>query len=94
MQTRTETGEIIGPARLLEMLEWRFGAFEALAYASLTLTQRVDLDSCPPMDKATAWAILEFRNDLSQVFDEVERWAEANFGGRGTRRHAAEQHAQ
>lgn len=84
MQTRTETGEIVGPARLLEMLEWRFGAFEAIAYAALTLAERDDLEMCPPMNKATAWAVLEFRNDLSQAFDETERWAEIHFGSRGT----------
>jgi hypothetical protein len=91
MQTRTDTGEVIGPARLLEMLEWRFGAFEALAYASLTLAQRVDLDFCPPMDKATATAVLEFRNDLKQAFDETSKWAEVHFGGRGVRPHTPEQ---
>lgn len=82
MRTRTENGEIVGPARLLEMLEQRFGAFEALAYAALTLAERDHLEMCPPMDTATAWAILEFGSDLSQAFDETERWAEHHCGGR------------
>ena len=90
MRTRTEKGEIIGPARMLELLEQRFGAFQAIAYAALTLAERDDLEMCPPMDKATAWAILEFGSDLSQAFDETEKWADAHFG-RAAPRPAAEQ---
>jgi len=85
MQTRGEKGEIIGPAHLLEKLTWRFGAFEAIAYAALALLDKGDLEMCPPMDKDTAWALLEFGRDLNQAFDETERWAEIQFGRVGPR---------
>lgn len=68
MRTRTEEGELIAPSRLLEMLEFRFGVFKALAYAAAELAnKRPETD--PPMDKLTASAILEFGDDLRQAYD-------------------------
>lgn len=61
--------------RLLEMLEARFGAFEAIAYAALEL-RRKRPDDCPPMDRMTAEAILEFGDDLRQAGRAAVRWAE------------------
>ena len=64
--------------RLLQMLESRFGAFEALAYASLALARRADAeDDAPPMDKPTAEAILEFGDDVRRAGRAAARWAAA-----------------
>jgi hypothetical protein len=50
------------------MLESRFGAFEALAYASLALARQHDPEgNQPPMDKQTAEAILEFGDDVRRA---------------------------
>jgi hypothetical protein len=63
MRTRREEGAYLSPTRLLEMLEFRFGAFEAIAYAALELARK-DPDDKLPMDVRTADAILEFGDDL------------------------------
>lgn len=49
MQTRSEHGEPISPVRLLEMLEFRFGAFEVIACASLELARerKTTTKACP-----------------------------------------------
>ena len=52
--------------RLLEMLEFRFGAFEAIAYAALELSRKRPAGQLP-MDRLTAEAILEFADDLRQA---------------------------
>lgn len=51
---------------LLEMLEFRFGAFEAIAYAALELAGK-DPEVALPMDERTARAILELGDDLRQA---------------------------
>lgn len=51
------------PARILERLQMRFGAFRSLATASLRITE-VGWEVCPPMDAPVAQAILEFAADL------------------------------
>lgn len=66
METRTESGRPISPMRLLEMLVDRFGAFEAIAFASLELA-RGDPDDNLPIEGRTAEAILEFGDDLRQA---------------------------
>ena len=63
MRTRRDEGAYLSPTRLLEMLEFRFGAFEAIAYAALELARK-DPDDKLPMDVRTADAILEFGDDL------------------------------
>ena len=51
------------PARLLEMLSDRFGAFEAIAYATIKLARHVPQDELS-MDLLVADAVLEFADDL------------------------------
>jgi hypothetical protein len=51
------------PARLLEMLADRFGAFEAIAYSTIKLARFVSADELS-MDPIVAEAILEFGDDL------------------------------
>jgi hypothetical protein len=79
MKTRTDTGERIAPTRLLEMLEFRFGAFKALAYASCELASK-DPEFDPPLDKITAWALLEFGDDLEQAYEASIEWLEEQGG--------------
>lgn len=51
------------PARLLEMLADRFGAFEAIATSSVRLA-RLDSEEQLPMEPLVAEAVLEFGEDL------------------------------
>jgi hypothetical protein len=51
------------PARLLEMLSDRFGAFEAIAYSTIKLARYVPEDELS-MDVLVAEAVLEFGGDL------------------------------
>ena len=75
MRTRNEKGEQISPMRLLEMLESRFGVFEALAYASLELARKEPEDGTP-MDATTAEAVLEFADDIRQAYAATMEWAD------------------
>lgn len=70
---RTKQGS---PVSLLETLEFRFGAFEALAYAALELARK-EPDGELPMDASTAWAVLEFGDDLRRATRKAGRWAKA-----------------
>lgn len=83
MKTRTDKGQAISPSRLLEMLEFRFGAFKALAYAACDLLDSdssADSDSDPPMDRLTARALLEFGDDLQQAYEASIEWLEDHPG--------------
>ena len=51
------------PARLLEMLSDRFGAFEAIAYSTIKLARHVPEEELS-MDLLVAEAVLEFGEDL------------------------------
>jgi hypothetical protein len=62
--------------RLLEMLSDRFGAFEAIAFASLQMAQGDDRENAPPMSRMTANAILEFGDDLRQAYEAAEQWTD------------------
>lgn len=53
----------ISPARMLEMLSDRFGAFEAIAHASIKLARHVPEPELS-MDLLVAEAVLEFGDDL------------------------------
>lgn len=75
MKTRTDAGELISPSRLLEMLEFRFGVFRALAYAACEIANKGP-ETDPPMDKLTAYAILEFGDDLNQAYEAAIEWIE------------------
>lgn len=54
------------PARLLERLSDRFGAFEAIAYSTIKLARHVPEDELS-MDVLVAEAVLEFGNDLREA---------------------------
>jgi hypothetical protein len=58
------------PARLLEMLSDRFGAFEAVAHASIKLARHVPEPELS-MDLLVAEAMLEFGDDLRAARDAV-----------------------
>jgi hypothetical protein len=76
MRTRRDEGAYLSPTRLLEMLEFRFGAFEAIACAALELARK-DPDDKLPMDVRTADAILEFGDDLRQASRAAASWSQA-----------------
>lgn len=69
------------PARLLEMLADRFGAFEVIAASSVRLA-RVDSDEQLPMEPLVAEAVLEFGEDLREAAASVAEWARAQGGCR------------
>jgi hypothetical protein len=56
------------PARLLEMLSDRFGAFEAIAYSTIKLARHVSVDELA-MEVLVAEAVLEFGDDLRQAYE-------------------------
>lgn len=74
MKTDSAHG-LVSPGRLLEMLTDRFGAFEALATASIKLARHVPEDELS-MDLWVAEAVLEFGDDLRQASQAVATWAE------------------
>jgi hypothetical protein len=74
MQTESKAGQLASPMRLLEMLSDRFGAFEAIAYSTLTLA-RAAPDEDRPMDVMVAEAVLEFADDLRGALDAVSESA-------------------
>lgn len=74
MITESKHG-LVSPGRLLEMLTDRFGAFEALAMASIKLAPHVSEDELS-MDLFVAQAVLEFGDDLRQAFEVAVEWAE------------------
>lgn len=66
-----QQNDTISPARLLEMLSDRFGAFEAVAYSTITLARYVPQDELS-MDLLVAQAILEFADDLRAAAASAE----------------------
>lgn len=62
--------DAVSPARLMEMLSDRFGAFEAIAYSTIKLVRHVSQDELP-MDVLVAEAILEFADDLRAAADSA-----------------------
>jgi hypothetical protein len=56
------------------MLSDRFGAFEAIAMASIKLARHVPEDELS-MDLLVAEAVLEFGDDLRQASETVAKWA-------------------
>jgi hypothetical protein len=61
------------PARLLEMLSDRFGAFEAIAYSSIKLARSAP-DEERTMDVLVAEAVLEFADDLRDATEAMAHW--------------------
>jgi hypothetical protein len=78
MRTEAVNGTIASPGRVLEMLSDRFGAFEAIAMASIKLARHVPEDELS-MDVLVAEALLEFGDDLRQASEAVAKQA----GGEG-----------
>ena len=73
MRTESPNGTLASPARLLEMLTDRFGAFEAIAMASIKLARHVPEDELS-MDRLVAEAVLEFGDDLRAATEAAEKW--------------------
>jgi hypothetical protein len=67
------------PARLLEMLSDRFGAFEAIATSSVKLARYVPPDELP-MEPQVAEAVLEFGEDLREAAASAAEWPRAKAG--------------
>jgi hypothetical protein len=74
MRTESLNGTLASPGRLLEMLTDRFGAFEAIAMASIKLAHHVSEDELS-MDRLVAEAVLEFGDDLRAASEAAEKWA-------------------
>ena len=69
------------PARLLEMLLDRFGALEAVAYASIKLARYVT--ECEmSMDLLVAEAVLEFGEELRNAQEAASKWDQRVAGPR------------
>ena len=79
MRTESPNGTLASPGRLLEMLTDRFGAFEAIAMASIKLARHVPEDELS-MDRLVAEAVLEFGDDLRTASEAAAKWTcgEAN----------------
>jgi hypothetical protein len=73
MRTESPNGTIASPGRLLEMLTDRFGAFEAIAMASIKLARHVSQDELS-MDQLVAEAVLEFGDDLRAASEATTVW--------------------
>jgi hypothetical protein len=82
MMLSIQQNDTISPARLLEMLSDRFGAFEAVAYSTLTLARYVPQDELS-MDLLVARAILEFADDLRAASSATEHWTCARRSSEG-----------
>ncbi|WP_331876608.1 hypothetical protein [Longimicrobium sp.] len=61
---------------MLEVLLDRFGAFEAIANASIMLA-RSSPEAVLPMDLLVADALLEFGEDLREALAAANEWAHA-----------------
>lgn len=73
MRTESPSHTLASPGRLLEMLTDRFGAFEAIAIASIKLARHVPEDELS-MDLLVAEAVLEFGDDLRKAAETVAKW--------------------
>jgi hypothetical protein len=72
MRTGSPNGRPTSPERLMEMLTDRFGAFEAIAMASIKLARHVSEDELS-MDLLVAEALLEFGDDLRAAQEALSR---------------------
>jgi hypothetical protein len=73
MRTESPNGTVASPGRLLEMLTDRFGAFEAIAMASIKLARHGCEDELS-MDQLVAEAVLEFGDDLRAASEATAMW--------------------
>lgn len=76
MKMASENGTPASPARLLEMLADRFGAFEAIAYSTIKLARHAPEDELS-MDLLVAEAVLEFATDLRDASTAASDWMRA-----------------
>jgi hypothetical protein len=67
-----QQNDTVSPARLLEMLSDRFGAFEAIAYSTIKLARHVSEEELS-MDLLVAEAILEFADDIRAAISHIEQ---------------------
>jgi hypothetical protein len=81
MRTESPAGTLASPGRLLEMLTDRFGAFEAIAIASIKLARHVSEDELS-MDRLVAEAVLEFGDDLRAAAEAAEKWTHEEVASR------------
>ncbi|HEX6372531.1 MAG TPA: hypothetical protein VF006_26660 [Longimicrobium sp.] len=80
MRTESPNGSLASPGRLLEMLTDRFGAFEAIAMASIKLARHAPEDELS-MDRLVAEAVLEFADDLRAASEAAEKWTREEVAG-------------
>lgn len=73
MSARSLIDRNTSPARFLEMLSDRFGAFEAVAYSTIKLARYIPQDELS-MDLLVADALLEFEDDLRTARDAAAKW--------------------
>ena len=73
MRTESPNGTLASPGRLLEMLTDRFGAFEAIAMASIKLARHISEEELS-MDQLVAEAVLEFGDDLRAASEAAAVW--------------------
>lgn len=67
------------PARLLEILTDRFGAFEAAANSTIKLARTAPEPELA-MDLLMADAVLQFGSDLREARDAASAWCRAGHG--------------
>ncbi|MBW3571624.1 MAG: hypothetical protein KY467_11000 [Gemmatimonadetes bacterium] len=65
------------PARLLEMLSDRFGAFEAIAYSTIKLARHEPQQELS-MDLLVAEAVLEFADDLRTATEAATEYGRSD----------------
>lgn len=73
MRTESPNGTLASPGRLLQVLMDRFGAFEAIAIASIKLARHVPEDELST-DRLVLEAVLEFADDLRAASEAAEKW--------------------
>lgn len=66
----------LSPARMLEILTDRFGAFEAVANSTIKLA-RTSAEPELAMDLLMADAVLQFGSDLREARDAASAWGRA-----------------
>lgn len=87
MKTESANGTLASSGRLLEMLKDRFGAFAAIAMASIKLARHVTEDELS-MDRLVAEAVLEFGDDLRAGSEAADRWTPEQVASRTNESHS------
>jgi hypothetical protein len=76
MEVRMEQQSPPSPMRLLEILQDRFGALEAVANSSIKLARHAPEEELA-MDLLVAESVLEFGSSLREARDGAMQWARA-----------------